>query len=132
MKEEDHSLFRLRGENCVIAINISFEQRRKASWPYMLKSSIFNFFDVFPRRRRWPEEEKYILYFLVSSFYYLKYFFKQYVHGMLVGCLSDTQTLNSKVCKGTSAQADRLMNSGNFGIPLELILAVLATCKMLL
>lgn len=59
-------------------------------------------------------------------------FFKQYVHGMLVGCLSDTQTLNSKVCKGTSAQADHLMNSGNFSIPLELILAVLATCKMLL
>lgn len=30
---------------------------------HRLKSNIFNFFDVFPRRRRWPEDEKYILYF---------------------------------------------------------------------
>lgn len=33
MKEEDHCLFSLRGGNCVIAINISFEQYSKASWP---------------------------------------------------------------------------------------------------
>lgn len=61
--KEDHSLFSLRGDNSVIAINISFEQHRKASWPYRLKSNIFYFFDVFPRRRRWPEEKRYILYF---------------------------------------------------------------------
>lgn len=61
--EKKGSFFFLVWGNSVTVINISFEQHRKASWPYRLKSNIFNFFDVFPRRRRWPEEEKYILHF---------------------------------------------------------------------
>lgn len=59
MKEEDHSLFSVRGGKCAIAINTSFEQLRKASWPYRLESKIFIFFDVIARRKGLPEK-KYI------------------------------------------------------------------------
>lgn len=45
------------------------------------------------------------------------FFLKQYVHGVLVACFSDIQTLNSTACKGTSAQADH-MNGESFTIPL--------------
>lgn len=44
------------------------------------------------------------------------FFLKQYVHGVLVACFSETQTLDSIVCKGTSAQADH-MDSERFSTP---------------